>query len=179
MEQTIYDKLCFYSKSKDMRPGKGAGEIVENHELYFELEKYKDWRKVLSNFHVYPFIFEDYTYNTIEHVFQAKKIEIVDPDKAYLFTVDSGSELGIGNGEIARKNRKLVKLNNKELQKWCQIKDDIMLKASIAKYSHCEEACNILKKTNKAQLWHIVSRSKPIRFNHLEYIRDLCINKLT
>lgn len=166
------DKLYFYSKSRDMPPGKGANEVVQDVNLYTELLQIKDWRKVLSNFHVYPFQFEGKTYNTIEHIFQAKKIELVDKDKALWFTLESGHEIGIGDGEIARKNRKLCKLNGVQLKQWCEIKDTIMYSAAVEKYKACEEAQYILQNTKNAELWHIVSRSKPVRFEHLERIRN-------
>ncbi len=67
------DKLFYYSKSRDVAPGKGTNEFVENSEIYNELKTIKDWRKILSNFHEYPFSYENYTYKTIEHAFQAKK----------------------------------------------------------------------------------------------------------
>ena len=63
------DRLYFYSKSADKKPGQGANEVVSGD--YTELAKIKDWRKVLSNFHYCPFVFEGKTYNTIEHVFQS------------------------------------------------------------------------------------------------------------
>ena len=166
------DKLYFYSKSRDLDVGKGVNEVVENRGLYDELGKIKNWRKVLSNFHMYPFKYEGKIYNTIEHVFQAKKIEIVDKEKAYWFTADSGHEIGLGDGEVARKNRKLVKLNKDELIVWGMMKDQVMYDASIEKYEACEEAREVLKATKNAQLWHIVSRGKPVRFEHLEKIRE-------
>ena len=46
------DKLYFHSKSKDSVPGKGVNEIVKDLKVYEELQKIKDWRKVLSNFHI-------------------------------------------------------------------------------------------------------------------------------
>lgn len=165
------DKLYFYSKSKDAAPGKGAGEFVNNPEEYNDLKSVKDWRKVLSNFHHYPFTYEGYTYNTIEHVFQAKKIELVSPDKAHWFTVESGHEIGLGNGEIARKNRKLCKLNADQLKLWSTMKDQVMYDATLEKYKANEAAQNVLCATKSAELWHIVPRSKPIRFEHLEMIR--------
>jgi hypothetical protein len=79
------DKLFYFSKSRDVLPGKGLNEIVENHLIYNDLAKIKDWRKILSNFHIFPFIYEGNTYNTIEHAFQAKKINIVDNNKIYTF----------------------------------------------------------------------------------------------
>jgi predicted NAD-dependent protein-ADP-ribosyltransferase YbiA (DUF1768 family) len=166
------DKLYFYSKSRDLPPGKGVNEIVQNAEEYTELGKIKDWRKVLSNFHVAPFEYDGYTWNTIEHVFQSKKIEIVDPQKALWFTIESGHEIGQGDGEVARKNRKLVKLSHNDLAKWATMRDKVMHDAAVDKYKACKEAATVLKATKCAQLWHIVSRSKPVRFVHLEQIRD-------
>ena len=45
------DILNFYSKSKDVYPGDGKHEYVENKLNYEELSKIKNWRKYLSNFH--------------------------------------------------------------------------------------------------------------------------------
>lgn len=170
--ETSNDKLYFYSKSRDVAAGKGANEIVADSSLYEELGKIKDWRKILSNFHLCKFLYEGNVYNTIEHVFQGKKIELVDKEKGYWFTVDSGHEIGLGDGEVARKHRKLCKLNAEQLKVWGMMKDDVMYKAAVAKYKACQEARNVLKLTNGAQLWHIVSRGKPVRFEHLERIRE-------
>ena len=165
------DKFFFYSKSKDVAPGKGVNEVVCT-DTYDDLKKIKNWRKVLSNFHVFPFVYEGYTYNTIEHVFQAKKIEIADKEKALWFTVEGGHEIGAGDGEMARKNRKLVKLTKDQLKVWCEMKDRVMYEAAIQKYLVCQEAQDVLRGTKNAELWHVVPRSKPIRFEHLEVIRS-------
>jgi ribA/ribD-fused uncharacterized protein len=166
------DRFYFYSKSRDAKPGKGTNEYVHDSSVYEKLGKIKDWRKVLSNFHLYPFEYEGYTYNTIEHVFQAKKIELVDAEKALWFTLESGHEIGQGDGEVARKNRKLVTLNQDELREWGKIKDQIMFEAEVHKYKSCVLARHVLEETKNAELWHVVPRSKPIRFIHLEIIRE-------
>lgn len=167
------DQLYFYSKSKDVPVGKGVNEVVEDALSYQALNQIKEWRRILSNFHICPFEYDGYTYNSIEHAFQAKKIGIVDKEKMYLFTLDSGDEIGLGNGEIARKNRKICKLNKEELKQWNMIKDDIMYEISLAKYKTCKDAYDVLKATNEAQLWHIVPRGKSMRFHHLERIRTI------
>jgi len=166
------DCFYFYSKSANKKPGYGCNEIATKE--YLELSKILDWRKVLSNFHFSPFMFEGKTYNTIEHVFQSKKIALVDPYKANFFTVESGHAIGKGDGAIAQKNRKLVVLKSSDLAIWFQTSDKIMENAAIAKYSQCSMAMNILKNTGNAELWHVVSRKKPVRFNHLERIRNKC-----
>ena len=170
----VPDKFFFYSKSKDATPGKGTKEHVNNPNDYENLEKIKDWRKILSNFHVCEFKYNGYRYNTIEHAFQASKINMVDNDKGYLFTVDSGSEIGMGDGNVARKNRKLLKLDKEQLFQWNKIKKDVMYEISLAKYKSCKYALDVLKETKNAKLWHIIMRSPhPMRFDHLEQIRDL------
>ena len=166
------DRLYFYSKSADRFPGKGANEFVSNPSDYTELARIKDFRKVLSNFHYCPFVFEGKTYNTIEHVFQAKKTALVDPVRASYFTRESGHPIGQGDGLTAQKNRKLVILDKGSIAKWAQISDKVMEQAAIAKYRQCPEAMNVLKLTGKAQLWHIVARKQPVRFKHLERIRS-------
>jgi predicted NAD-dependent protein-ADP-ribosyltransferase YbiA (DUF1768 family) len=171
---SVMDKLCFYSKSRDVVPGKGASESVTDVTAYSKLAKIKDWRKILSNFHVYPFIYDGYTYNSIEHAFQAQKIALVDKEKALLFTVESGHKIGTGSGEIARKNRKIVKLTATQLAEWSQIRDQVMSDAAHQKYAACDEALRVLKATCSAELWHITPRSKPVRFEHLEKIRAEC-----
>jgi predicted NAD-dependent protein-ADP-ribosyltransferase YbiA (DUF1768 family) len=134
------DKLYFYSKSKDVAPGSGANEQVRKYTDYADLAKIKQWRQVLSNFHVCPFKFQGYTYNTIEHVFQAKKIELANPQKALWFTLESGHDIGKGDGGVAQKNRKLVTLDNSILSKWAMMRDNIMELAAIEKYKTCKEA---------------------------------------
>jgi ribA/ribD-fused uncharacterized protein len=170
--QTSNDKLFFYSKSKHIAPGKGANEEVEDATIYADLAKVKDWRRVLSNFHVCPFKYDGHTYNTIEHAFQAKKIALVNPQKALKFTVESGDALGQGDGDAARKNRKAEVLDTKTLATWNAMKSKVMYDASLAKYKACPEAAAVLLATQNAQLWHIVSRSKDHdHFTHLETIR--------
>ena len=63
-------------------------------------------------------------------------------------------------------------LNKSDLEKWFHISEDVMEKAAIAKYSQCPVAMNILKLTGDTELWHVVSRKKPVRFIHLERIRN-------
>lgn len=169
------DRFVFYSGSADKAPGRGVNEIGDPSK-YKELSKIKDWRKVLSNFHVFPFKYDGNTWNSIEHVFQSKKIKLVDPIRSFEFTIESGSEIGLGDGKVAQRNRKIVVLSGEQLKIWDGMKDRIMSEAAIEKYKVCCEALNILKLTNEAELYHIErSRGKPsklVHFKHLEEIRN-------
>lgn len=168
------DKVYFHSRSKDAAPGEGVHEFAKDEKVYDELKKIKDWRKVLSNFHFCPFTYKGYTYNTIEHVYQSQRIGLVCSEKSYLFTLESGDEIGKGDARVARKNRNMIKLGKKMLAKWEEIVDDVQYEAALSKYNACPEASKILRATGDAELWHLVSRSKThLRFTHLERLRNL------
>jgi hypothetical protein len=98
-------------------------------------------------------------------------VELVDVKAAHRFTVESGDPIGLGDGAMAQKNRKLVMLSPEDLKMWDAIKWDIMKEAAREKYIQNPEAAKILLNTRDAELWHIVSRQKPVRFKHLEDIR--------
>lgn len=166
------DKLYFNSKSKNQDPGKGVNEVISNSEEYTKLAKIKNWRKILSNFHECQFKYRGNTYKSIEHAFQGAKISMVNPEEGFKFTLESGSHIGTGDAEMARKNRKLVTLKKAQIKEWDSIKHNIIAEIAIEKYKVCPEAVNVLKATNNAQLWHIVIRGEPVRFIHLEKIRE-------
>lgn len=166
------DALYFYSRSADKNPGKGQNEWVAVPDDYRVLATIPNWRQMLSNFDVNPFVYDGKTYRTIEHAFQSKKIALVNPEIADYFTVESGHPIGKGDGFRAQKCRKIVTLGKKELELWAQMGPYVMEEAAKAKYAQCPDAMVMLLSTNKAQLWHIVPRKKPVRFEHLERIRD-------
>lgn len=63
------DKLFYYSKSADKKPGHGVNEFVSEDRQYDALSHIKDWRKMLSNFYIAPFEYQDHRWNTVEHMF--------------------------------------------------------------------------------------------------------------
>ncbi len=167
------DRLFFYNASADVAPGRGAHEHVADKDNYATLSKIRDWRKVLSNFHICPFKYNALTYRSIEHAFQAEKIRLVDKNAAYTFSVESGTALGMGDGLAARKARKLVNLDKDKIREWDAMSRGIMKRIAEAKYQQCPEARHVLKATNNAELWHLVMRSKTHdHFTHLEEIRS-------
>ena len=166
------DKLFYYSKSADKPAGKGTNEIAVDNNIYKELNKIKDWRKILSNFYISEFTYDNNIYNSVEHAFQAKKIELVNKDKAYLFCKNSGHIIGSGDGLIARKNRKLVILNNEYLKKWNNIKHKVMEDILLAKFTQVPIAKQVLLLTKNAILLH-GSKGIPItRQYDLENVRN-------
>ena len=169
----VDDKLFYYSKSANKQAGKGVNEFVSNYNEYDELNKIKDWRKMLSNFYVAEFNYNGNTYYTAEHAFQAKKIELVDSAKAYFFCIESGNIIGTTNdGNIARKNRKLVILDDESIKIWNKIKHNIMKEILICKFTQNNELCNVLLLTKKAILLHGAKGIPISRQYDLEEVRN-------
>ena len=166
------DTLFYYSKSANKPVGKGVNEKVLDYSIYNELNKIKDWRKILSNFYIYEFTYDNNIYNSVEHAFQGKKIEIVDKETAYWFCKNSGHHIGIANdGLVAQKNRKLIILSNEELKEWNKIKDKIMKDILLVKFTQVPIAKQVLLLTHNAILLH-GTRGTPIsRQYNLEEVR--------
>jgi hypothetical protein len=176
------DILLFYSKSKDLPAGsqdhtRKWQEYVTCPDDYLELNVIHDWRKVLSNFYVFDFKAEVapdtiLTFRTIEHGFHYFKIRIADPSRAFDFALESGSKLSKGYGLDARRARKLVVLNTPQLEEWDAMKESVLYSLSKCRFSQDPLSKQVLLATRDAQLWHIVSRRNPIRFTHLEQVRE-------
>jgi predicted NAD-dependent protein-ADP-ribosyltransferase YbiA (DUF1768 family) len=174
-------KFFFYSKSKDSSPGKGTNECLEvksTSQSFADLGEIKNWRKILSNFFVDPFRFEGKTYNTVEHAFQAQKIKSVDSKKWLRFTKESKDPIGLGDGLIARKNRKMVILTPKQLEKWGDVKHKVMFEVLKCRYLKSAFSVDVLIKTYPAELWHGTRFLKKHRVTSLEKARDILISKL-
>lgn len=165
------DKLYFFSRSKDVPPGKGTHEFVSNPDDYVDLQKIPDWRRVLSNFHEFDFEYEGRKYRTVEHAFQASKLRLADPWKADNLSLDSESEVAMGDGLEARRKRKWAILNSEQLRTWNEIKGSVMKNILETKAKSCEQLRNVLVATKSAQLWHSAPRIRAERMTHLEEIR--------
>jgi hypothetical protein len=166
------DKLFYYSKSKDVPAGYGVNEFVSDKKSYTQLNEISNWRKILSNFHVAKFKYEDYSYSTVEHCYHAQKFSLVSKKMAFKFTIESDHAFGKGDGLAARKRRKLLILTKEQLEEWEKIKYKTTKAICLAKYNQVPIYKKVIDLTNKAELWHIVMRSTPVRTAYLEEIRD-------
>lgn len=166
------DKLCYYSKSRDVPIGKGSNESVRDASLYQELGKIENWRRILSNFYCEPFSYQGKVYNSVEHVFQSYKIALVSPEKAEYFTVDSNHAIGQGDGALAQKNRKLVVLNNDQLEQWDKMKHDLMTDITLQRILQSDTYKTVLSATRNAELWHVMVRKGIVRNKYLEDLRE-------
>jgi len=171
------DQLFYYSKSANKPAGKGTNEQSLNYHIYDELNKIKDWRKILSNLYNNEFTYDNKIYNSVEHAFQAKKIEIVDKDKALWFCKNSGNTIGISDGLTARKNRQLIILTNDQLNKWNNIKYKIMDDILLAKFTQISIARQVLLLTHNAILMHGTIGIPISRQLNLEEVRNKLKNE--
>lgn len=162
------DTLFYYSKSSNKPVGKGVNERVLNYDIYDELNKIKDWRKILSNLYCHEFVYDNKIYNSVEHAFQAKKKEIANKVKAYWFCKNSGNTIGL----IERKNRKRMSKTIGELNKWNNTKDKIMEDILLAKFTQIPIAKKVLLLTHNAILLHGTKRISISRQYNLEKIRN-------
>ena len=178
------DTLVFRSNSADKAPGKGVHEFVANVADYAELAAIKNFRRYLSNFDSsVTFTWQGqfdrpYTFRSIEHAFHAAKIHLANPTEALKFNVESGHPIGAGDGEVARRHRKLVKLTEEQLAVWDSQAWDITASVATAKFTQNQTSTpsRVLKATGGAKLVHLATaRGKPselIQFTHLENIRE-------
>jgi predicted NAD-dependent protein-ADP-ribosyltransferase YbiA (DUF1768 family) len=166
------DQLFYYSKSADKPAGSGTNEVATDYNIYNDLNKIKDWRKILSNFYVGEFTYENKIYNTAEHAFQSKKIELVSADISYRFCKNSGHMIGLGDGLIARQNRKIVILTAEDLWRWDNIKHKIMDEILFAKFTQIPIAKQVLLLTKNAILLHGTKGTPITRQTELENVRN-------
>jgi predicted NAD-dependent protein-ADP-ribosyltransferase YbiA (DUF1768 family) len=200
------DRFVFYSKSADNKPGKNKGtgwsEYVENENKYKNLSNIKDWRKMLSNFYISPFILDDKEWNSVEHFFHAIKFRDLTNNKNYkyyeTFSLDSNSPWSI-DPALAKKAGKAgrispagkiydAKIGNTKIPKDVNLRPDFysgidkktMTIAFMAKFTQNPILQNVLLETKDAELYHIITqrgkKSNLELWDHLMIVRK-CIKK--
>ncbi len=166
--------LVFYSSSSDKKAGCGKDEYKTDKDNFTELDKIKDWRKILSNFHYEPFKWNNTEWSCIEEAFQASKF---GPENYELFKKDMrliSKNIETDAGQSARKMRKWKILNKEQLCEWNKSKKNIMGSISFEKFLCSEIGKKVLINTGNAILMHSLPRtSTKIRFDHLEEIRNI------
>jgi predicted NAD-dependent protein-ADP-ribosyltransferase YbiA (DUF1768 family) len=196
------DKFLFYSKSADKKPGKGTGEYVNDIKIYKELSEIPNWRHILSNFYISPFILDDNEWNSVEHFFHAVKFrDDKKKGKNYdfykTFTLNSGSDWSENPlyakqsgkaGRVSETTGKVFdkKIGNTKIPKDVKMRPDfysnkverrLQILAFFAKFTQNEELKHMLLSTGDAELWHYVGRGASNQlWKHLMNVRR-CIRK--
>lgn len=182
----------FHSGSANKKPGKGTGKIAnekikdEDISKFTELEKMKDWRKVLSNMYVKPkengkvvplFELDGLKWASVEHYYHANKFKKNNQDYYRLFSIDSGSQimddpkkaLGAGGktGIVRGKNPDDPKKKKVLFRRPRDVvmdedfedgrnKEIVMEKGQQAKYEQDDLSRQVLLATKDAKLVHFV-----------------------
>ena len=175
----------FYSKSRDSKPGKGAGEKIPKKEVmkFAELAGIKNWRKVLSNFFEGEFTLDGKRWLSVEHFYHASKFKKNNPDFYALFSLDSDSEISKSPAMAKGAGGKTGKFKGKQIRpKKIKIDEDFfsskenekaMYRGQMAKYKQVDEARRVLMATKDAKLQHFVRGGQPIVFYDTMKIREV------
>lgn len=168
-------KLFYYSKSADKFPGKGINE--HGCEKCLDLARVYDWRKLLSNFHISPFVIDGKTYNSVEHYYHSMKYRKTSPKFADSFTLESKSKIcedpllakkagGKSGGGIRPDSCVLdPQFFGGKVQKYA------FLRGMFAKFTQNIELGKILLMTREAELHHGTRGVPPQRIYELECVR--------
>jgi predicted NAD-dependent protein-ADP-ribosyltransferase YbiA (DUF1768 family) len=182
--------LQFYSKSRHAKAGKGSGEKIslDKEPLFYELNKIKDWRKVLSNFYITenPMNIDGKNWASVEHYYHANKFKKGSPEFYNLFSLDSNSEISKDPLMAKSAGGRTGKYKNKQIRpRNIKMDDDFftskenekaMYKGQLAKYKNDELANKVLMETKNAKLVHYVRGDKPVIFYTTMMIRDVLKN---
>jgi predicted NAD-dependent protein-ADP-ribosyltransferase YbiA (DUF1768 family) len=169
--------LVFYSKSAHKKAGHGSGESIEKNDEFTELDKILDWRRILSNFHYDPFLWNSTEWYCIEEAFQAEKFGSKNYEEFKKCTRKNCKNFKTDIGICSQKMRKWKILDDAQLKEWDKKKNFVMKSISMEKYKQSEIGRKILLLTNNAKLMHFVPRKTyKMHFKHLEEIRNYLEN---
>jgi len=176
MTEVKKPRLVFKATAKEAEPGKlrSKYEYVPDpkDDKWKVLKETKDWRRVLSSLYEYPMKLEDLTFSSLEHYLQYKKISLADPKKAFDFTRESETKLGLGSGFEARKKRRLVTLTTLQWREWEEkVLPEAKRKGKEVKFASGVPR-EVLLATNDAELWSVVPRGAAFRMTRLEEFRE-------
>lgn len=178
-----HDRFMFFSGSKDVAPGKGVDEFVNDPSMYQELAQIKDWRKKLSNFWMQPFEVDDLTWNSVEHYYQGSKFREGHPEFFQEFSVESGSDISkdpalakAAGGKTGVSKGKQIRPKNITVDPGFftpENQKEIFQTAMLNKFSQNEDLLQALLATGDAYLQH-KTRGIPLhRVMVLEEVRSI------
>ena len=174
----------FYSKSKDLEPGKGSGESIPDDKIseFKDLSKIKNWRKMLSNFYEKEFTLDNKKWLSVEHYYQGAKFKKENPEFYEKFSLDSGSDISKDANLAKSAGGKSGKYKGKQIRPThVKIDKDFfkngrsseeMKNAQREKYNQNKELKEMLILTKDAKLTHFSRGSPPIDFTETMELRN-------
>ena len=167
------DVLQFYAFSADKKTGEGVGDSVHLATDYDELNKVRNWRRMFSSFWSEdPFIFNNQTYTSFEHAYQASKYVINGyADYAFEFCLESGSQLSTLTGKDVQKAGRKFILSDEQIKRWDEIMPEIKKHIYEAKFTKDSRPGQTLVLTKNTILINAGPRIKRIHCTRLEELR--------
>ena len=179
--------LAFSSRSAPAFPWKGRGgehppaNTAQHLEEFVrqDIDRYKHFRQILSNFWPAPFKLDGKTYKTVEHAYQSAKY--AGTSFADEFTLDSGSEISTSAAMAKAAGGKSGKFKGKHIRPpgltvvpGFEFKSTrgVMERAQMARFQQHPDDAAMLIATGRCALVHIM-RGTRVRFAGLENVRDI------
>lgn len=182
--------FMFHIKSENKsKPGKGSGEKIPNEKIneYISLGTIENWRRKLhDSWTESPFVVDGKKYASVEHYYQGSKFKNGFPDFAFLFSLNSESDISKDVVLCKAAGSKSGKLKT-ELVRPKNIKIDADFypnrnleereKAVFAKFSQNPDLTDLLLKTKNAKLTEYIVKNPAETDNILMKIRSLLSKK--
>jgi len=171
------------------RPGKGNNEKIDERNLsdYKDLQKHKNWRRMLDDYWPMSFRLDDQEWETVEHYYQAAKFKNKHRDFYLLFTTNSDSPFAkdpkLAKVAGSKKGSQMNKTTKKiEILRDANIKIDPDFygtrhleerqRALYAKFSQHAELKEVLLDTKKAKLMQYVPKNPAVVDTELMNVRN-------
>ena len=163
------DVLQFFSRSRQLPPGRGAGERTSrayNLPLNF--------RQILSNFYLVPIESEGKQYASVEHAFHARKLLRFGRPEASRFAVGAANYVGDKGGDVKRAGGRngVYRMTPAQIAEWNGVSRAVLLELWAEKFGRNPALRAVLKETGDAELWHDMGRGKRERWVGLEELRS-------
>ena len=190
----LYDSSTifkFYAKSDPKnKPGKGNNETIDARNIadYKDLQKIKDWRRMLDDQWPAPFKMDGHEWETVEHYYQAAKFKNKNHDFYLLFTNTSDSPFA-KDADLAKiAGSEKGKYTNKITKKVIVFRDPKKItidpdffgtrhleerqRALYAKFSQSPDLKHVLLATNRAKLMRYVPNAEAVVDKELMTVRN-------
>jgi predicted NAD-dependent protein-ADP-ribosyltransferase YbiA (DUF1768 family) len=190
----LYDSSTifkFYAKSDPKnKPGKGNNETIDARNMadYKDLQKIKDWRRMLDDQWPAPFKMDGHEWETVEHYYQAAKFKNKNHDFYLLFTNTSDSPFA-KDADLAKiAGSEKGKYTNKTTKKVVVFRDPKKItidpdffgtrhleerqRALYAKFSQSPDLKHVLLATNRAKLMRYVPNTEAVVDKELMTVRN-------
>lgn len=158
---TSKSKLVFAIDSKDVAPGNGIGEQLDEDEDLSQLLSIEKWRSKLSNLFGCSFLYDGKEFTSAEHAIQYAKFRETGHDDVALKFVQSewspedarlyGQDRNINLEEKGKKTG-IITLSDEEKAKWLVVREGRMADVARAKFTQCLPVQRVLLATGNAQL---------------------------